>query len=61
MTLKTLWMLHIDGCNINNFSLKNFKWLNVIDLIVFKSDIEHLIEALRVTAICIWTDREIRL
>ncbi|CAD8107686.1 unnamed protein product [Paramecium sonneborni] len=67
-SLKAIWLLHIDGAllqlfNDNNnldFKLKNFKCLNIFEQINYKQNFEHLIEALRVTAICIWTDRDIK-
>lgn len=66
-TLKAIWLLYIDGAipkltndHIEEFKLKNFKCLNIFDLIQYQYNFEHLIEALKVTAICIWTDREIK-
>ncbi|CAK94566.1 unnamed protein product (macronuclear) [Paramecium tetraurelia] len=66
-SLKAIWILHIDGAiphlttnPIQEFKLKNFKCLNIFDLIQFKYNYDHLIEALKVTTICIWTDRDIR-
>ncbi|CAD8175465.1 unnamed protein product [Paramecium pentaurelia] len=66
-TLKAIWILCIDGAiphltnnHIQEFKLKNFKCLNIFDQIQYQYDFEHLMEALKVTAICIWTDREIK-
>ncbi|CAD8206549.1 unnamed protein product [Paramecium pentaurelia] len=68
-SLKALWILHLDGANSDlnidhqkHFKIKNFKFLNIFHLIKFKndSDFQHLIEALKVIAICIWTDREVK-
>ncbi|CAD8108166.1 unnamed protein product [Paramecium sonneborni] len=66
-SLKAIWLLHLDGTfphlsndNIQEFKLNNFKCLNIFEHIQYKSNFEHLIEALRVTAICIWTDRNIK-
>ncbi|CAK57856.1 unnamed protein product (macronuclear) [Paramecium tetraurelia] len=68
-SLKALWILHLDGANSDlntdhqkHFKIKNFKFLNIFHLIKFKndSDFQHLIEALKVIAICIWTDRDVK-
>ncbi|CAD8118197.1 unnamed protein product [Paramecium sonneborni] len=69
LSLRALWILHLDGAQSdmnldhqNIFKRKNFKFLNIFHLLKFKEDFDfqHLIEALKVIAICLWTDREIK-